>query len=55
MEFEVTFKVKIDADQFVLDLEQTDREGIVRDEVLNVLYDLEDGIIEFMEVNEVSG
>jgi hypothetical protein len=54
MEFEVTFKVKMDADQFVLDLEQTDREGIVRDEVLNVLYDLEDGTIEFMEVNEVN-
>lgn len=55
MEFEVTFKVKMDADQFILELDQTDREAIVRDEVLNVLYDLEDGTIEFMEVNEVSG
>jgi hypothetical protein len=55
MEFEVTFKVRMDADQFVLDLEQTDREDLVKDEVLGVLYDLEDGIIEFMEVNEVSG
>lgn len=55
MEYEVTFKVKIDADQFILDLDQIDRESIVRDEVLNVLYDLEDGTIEFMEVNEVSG
>ena len=55
MEFEVTFKVRMDVDQFVLDLEQTDREDLVKDEVLGVLYDLEDGIIEFMEVNEVSG
>ena len=55
MEYEVTFKVKIDADQFILDLDQIDRESIVRDEVLNLLYDLEDGTIEFMEVNEVSG
>ncbi len=55
MEYEVTFKVKIDADQFILDLDQIDRESIVRDEVLNVLYDLEDGTIEFMEVNEVNG
>tara|TARA_B110000977_G_scaffold179754_1_gene238645 strand:- start:5800 stop:5967 length:168 start_codon:yes stop_codon:yes gene_type:complete len=55
MEYEVTFKVRMDADQFVLELDQTDREDLVKDEVLGVLYDLEDGIIEFMMVTEIDG
>jgi len=55
MEYEVTFKVRMEADQFVLDLDQTDREDLVKDEVLGVLYDLEDGIIEFMMVTEIDG
>jgi hypothetical protein len=54
MEYEVTFKVRMEADKFVLELNPTDREDIVKDEVLSVLYDLEDGIIDFMEVTEVS-
>ena len=53
MEYEVTFKVRMEADQFVLELDQTDREELVKDEVLGVLYDLEDGIIEFMMVTEI--
>ena len=55
MEYEVTFKVRMEADQFVLELDQTDREDLVKDEVLGVLYDLEDGIIEFMMVTEIDG
>jgi hypothetical protein len=53
MEYEVIFKVRMEADKFILELNPTDREDIVKDEVLSVLYDLEDGIVEFMEVNEV--
>tara|TARA_R100000951_G_C2606349_1_gene169781 strand:+ start:812 stop:991 length:180 start_codon:yes stop_codon:yes gene_type:complete len=53
MEYEVIFKVRMEADKFILELSSTDREDIVKDEVLSVLYDLEDGIVEFMEVNEV--
>jgi hypothetical protein len=52
MEYEVTFKVRMEADKFILELDPTDREDIVKDEVLSVLYDLEDGIIEYMEVTE---
>lgn len=55
MEYEVTFKVRIEADKFVLDLEPTTREDIVKDEVLGVLYDLEDGEILYCEVEEVDG
>jgi|TARA_R110000764_G_scaffold69318_1_gene143510 hypothetical protein len=55
MEYEVTFKVRMEPDQFVLELDQTDREDLVKDEVLGVLYDLEDGIIEFMMVTEIDG
>ena len=53
MEYEVIFKVRMEADKFIFELSSTDREDIVKDEVLSVLYDLEDGIVEFMEVNEV--
>ena len=53
MEYEVIFKVRMEAEKFIFELSSTDREDIVKDEVLSVLYDLEDGIVEFMEVSEV--
>lgn len=55
MEYEVTFKVKIDSDNFILDLNQSDREDIVKDEILGVLYDLEDGEVLYMDITEVDG
>ena len=41
MEFEVTLKIKVDSDMFLLDC-TSNRVSAVNEEVLNALYDLDD-------------
>ncbi len=53
MEYEVTIKVKMEADYFYWDLSSVDRENALQEEVNNILHDVDDMKVIKVRVEEL--
>tara|TARA_R110002124_G_scaffold11112_12_gene53686 strand:- start:811 stop:978 length:168 start_codon:yes stop_codon:yes gene_type:complete len=53
MEYEVTIKIKMETDYFYWDLSSADRENALREEVNNILHDVDDMKVLKVQVEEL--